>query len=69
MSSVTAQSHVWMMVVMVSGLASSFLFALCQWFPNLFSSRTISGFYCVSTCHLVPGKVNVQNIVWSKVWK
>jgi len=28
MTSVTAQSHAWMMVVMVSGLASSFLFAL-----------------------------------------
>jgi len=27
MTSVTAQSHAWMMVVMVSGLASSFLFA------------------------------------------
>jgi len=69
MTSVTAQSHAWVMVVMVSGLASSFLFALSQWFPNFFWSRTICGSYSVSTYHLVPGKVNVQNIVWYKVWK
>ena len=69
MTSVTAQSHVWMMVVMVSGLASSFLFALSQWFPNFFWSRTNCGSYGVSTYHLVPGSVNGQNIVWSKVWK
>jgi len=56
MTSVTAQSHAWMMVVMVSGLASSFLFALSQWFPNFFWSRTICGSYSVSTYHLVPGK-------------
>ena len=54
---------------LVSGLASSFLFALSQWFPNFFWSRTICGSYSVSTYHLVPGKVNVQNIIWSNVWK
>jgi len=58
-----------MMVVMVSGLASSFLFALSHWFPNFYWSRTICGSYRVSTYHLSPGKVNVQNIVWSEVWK
>jgi len=30
MTSPTAQSHAWMVVVMVSGLASSFLFALSE---------------------------------------
>jgi len=30
MTSVTAQSHAWMMVVMVSGLESSFLLALSE---------------------------------------
>jgi len=34
MTSVTAQSHAWMMVIMVSGLASSFSFASSQWFPT-----------------------------------
>jgi len=52
MTSVTAQSHVWMMVVMVSGLESSFLFALSQCFLNFFWSRSICGSYSVSTYHL-----------------
>jgi len=38
-------------------LASSFLFALSQWFPNFFWSHTICGSYSVSTYHLVSGKV------------
>jgi len=39
-----------------------------QWFPN-FWSRSNCGSRTVNTYHLVPGKVNVPNIIQSKVWK
>ena len=42
---------------------------LDQWFSNFFWSRTICGSRTVITYHLVPGKVNVPNIIRSKVWK
>jgi len=42
---------------------------LQQWFPNFFWSRTICGSRTVSTYHLVAGRVNVPNIIRSKVWK
>jgi len=43
--------------------------SLHQWFSNIFWSRTICVSLTVITYHLVPGKVNVPNIVRSKVWK
>ena len=42
---------------------------LSQWFSNFFWSRTICVSRTVITYHLVPGKVNVPNIIRSKVWK
>jgi len=42
---------------------------LFPWFPKFFWSRTTCGSHTVSTYHLVPGKVNVPNIIRSKVWK
>jgi len=42
---------------------------LNQWFSNVFWSRTICGSRTVTTYHLVPGKVNVPNIIRSKVGK
>jgi len=62
-ASVLIQS--WSVLISVS----SFLFAWSQWFPSFFWSRTICGSRTVSTYHLVPGKVNVPNIIRSKVWK
>jgi len=41
----------------------------CQRFQNFFWSRTICGSRTITTYHLVPGKVNVPNIIRSKVWK
>ena len=43
--------------------------AVTQWFSNFFWSRTICVSHTVITYHLVPGKVNVPNIMRSKVWK
>ena len=43
--------------------------ALDQWFSNFFWSRIICVSRTVITYHLVPGKVNVPNIIRSKVWK
>jgi len=40
-----------------------------QWFPNFFSSRTIRGTNTVTTYHPSPGKLNLPNIIWSKVQK
>jgi len=40
-----------------------------QWFPNFISSRTICGSRTVSTYHLVTGKLNLTNIIRSKVLK
>ena len=37
--------------------------------PNFFWSRTICGSRTVNTHHLVPGKLNMPNIIRSKVWK
>jgi len=48
---------------------NSMVFYLKQWFSNLFWSRTICGSRTVITYHLVPRKVNVPNIIRSKVWK
>ena len=42
---------------------------LNQWFWNFFWSRTICVSRTVITYHIVPGKVNVPNIIRSKVWK
>jgi len=40
-----------------------------QWFPNFFSSRTICGNHTVTTYYLALGKLNLPNIMRSKVWK
>ena len=45
------------------------LHGLVQWFSNCFWSRAICVSLTVITYHLVPGKVNVPNIIRSKVWK
>ena len=47
----------------------NFALVLDQWFPNFFWSRTICGSRIFNTYHLVPGKVNVSNIIRSNVWK
>ena len=42
---------------------------LSQWFPNFFSSRTIWGIHTFTTYHLTPGKLNLTNIMQSKLGK
>jgi len=42
---------------------------VCQWFLNFSWSRTIFGSRTVTTYHLVPGQLNLPNMIRSKVWK
>jgi len=39
------------------------------WFPTLLWSHTNCGPRTVTTHHLTPGKLNIPNIIRSKVWK
>ena len=48
---------------------ASVAYHLTQWFSNFFWSRAICVSRTVITYHVVPGKVNVPNIIRSKVWK
>jgi len=41
------------------------LVLIWQWFLNFFWSHTICGPHNVTTCHLVPGKLNLPNIIQS----